>query len=206
MEHRRLRLVALGALLLLCAASTACTSGGTLSADSFLAREDTAGASSDGFPAPSQEMVWNTAMAVVRQAGYVPDPNLSRAEVGRIESRWRLKLHPFSGMGTRERVTMKIVPVPKKPNYFRLETNVMAQANDNMKDPGNPITAEWTEGKRNGQAELMLNQRVEFMFLKGDVSDEFRRRHGMGGSSALRDRAPEQVQDEGFLPGFPVLK
>lgn len=172
----------------------------------MLAREDSSGASSDGFPAPSQEMVWHAAMAVVRSAGYVPDPNLSRADAGRIETRWRLKLHPFSGMGTRERVTVKIATIPKKRNYFKLETNVMAQANDNIKDPSNPITAEWTEGKRNSPAELMINQRVELMFLKGDVSESFRRKHSMEGSSELRYREEEKVEPDSFIPGFPVLK
>ncbi len=201
-----LRFVALGALILLGTVSTACTSGGTIAAGSMLAREDASGASSDGFPAPSQEMVWNAAMAVVRGAGYVPDPNLSRADAGRIETRWRLKMHPFSGMGTRERVTMKIAKVPKKSNYFRLETNVMAQANDNIKDPGNPISAEWTEGKRNAPAELMLNQRVELMFLQGDVSDKFRRQHDMSGTSERRYREPAKPEPQPLIPGFPVLK
>jgi hypothetical protein len=201
-----LRFVALGALILLGAATSACTSGGTLAAGSVLAREDTAGASSDGFPAPNQEMVWNAAMAVVRGSGYVPDPNLSRADAGRVETRWRLKMHPFSGMGTRERVTMKIMKIPKKPNYFKLETNVMAQANDNIKDPSNPIAAEWTEGKRNGSAEAMLNQRVELMFLKGDVSDQFRRSHNMPGSSEVRYRERVAPEPEPLIPGFPVLK
>ncbi|MDA1194246.1 MAG: hypothetical protein O2894_03605 [Planctomycetota bacterium] len=200
-------LLALAAALLALALTSGCTSGGTISAGGILAREDSSGAASDGFPAPSQEMVWNAAMAVVRDAGYVPDPNLSSADGGVVETRWRTKLHPFSGMGTRERVTVRIRKVPKKLSYFKLETNVLAQANDNIKDPGNPISAEWTEGKRNPLVENMINQRVELMFLKGDASNEYRRKQGLPGKTDPRLVTPDEpVPEEGFIPGFPPIK
>ena len=203
--ERTLRFVALAALLVLGATVSACTSGGTVAADSFLANEDHSGAASDGFPAPNQEMVWNAAMAVVRQAGFVPDPNLSRPESGRVETRWRMKLHPFSGMGTRERATVRIRKVPKKTNYFTVETNVIAQANDNIKDPSNPIGAEWTEGKRNATVEQMINQRIELMVLKGDVSEEFRQTYNMerGHDARLHTPKPPPEPEPGPL-GFPI--
>lgn len=206
METTR-RIVACMALISLGFAFTACTSGGTVKAGSFLANEDTSGSGSDGFPAPNQEMVWNAAMAVVRSAGYVPDPNLSGHKSGRVETRWRMKLHPFSGMGTRERATVRIKKVPKKTNYFTVETNVIAQANDNIKDPGNPIAAEWTEGKRNSTVESMINQRIELMFLKGDVSEEFRNKYNMERGSGARMATPKAAPapEPGIL-GFPPLK
>ena len=194
--------VALIALML-----PACTSGGTVAAGSFLAREDNSGAASDGFPAPNQEMVWHAAMSVVRSAGYVPDPNLSTPDSGRVETRWRIKSHPFSGMGTRERVTVRIDKVPKKTNFFKVETNVMAQANDNIADPGNPIGAEWTEGKRNTTVENMINQRIELMFLKGDVSEEFRQKYDMAPGKGPRMSTPDAPKEEeaGFL-SFPPIR
>lgn len=199
--------VALAALIALGILLPACTSGGTIAAGSFLAREDTSGIATDGFPAPNREMVWNAAMSVVRSAGYVPDPNLSTPESGRVETRWRIKSHPFSGMGTRERVTVKISKVPKKPNIFKVETNVLAQANDNIADPGNPIGAEWTEGKRNTTVEQMINNRIELMFLKGDVSEEFRQKHNMAAGKGPRLSQPKAAprEDSGFL-GFPPIK
>ena len=185
----------------------ACTSGGTVAAGSFLAREDTSGASSQGFPAPNKEMVFNAAMATVRSAGYVPDPNLSSADAGRVETRWRMKMHPFSGMGTRERVTVRISKVPKKTNFFTVETNVMAQANDNIADPSNPIGAEWTQGKRNTTVENMINNRIEMMFMKGDVSDEFRQKYDMEKRKSPTFTQPgiEKEPEPGFM-GFPPMK
>lgn len=193
-------------LLLLCVAwvAPACTSSATVAADSWLADEDKTGAASDGFPAPGRDIVWQSAMGVVREAGYVPDPNLSQKESGRIETRWRLALQPFSGRGHRERATIQVVKVPKKRGYYRLETNVMRQQNDNISDPSNPIAAEWTEGQRNTQMERLLNQRVEMSFLQGDVSDDFRRRYGLPGQGSRRLTEPKPApRPSGPIPGLP---
>ena len=206
METKR-TVVALAALMALTVPLPACTSGGTVAAGSFLASEDASGASSQGFPAPNQDMVYNAAMAAVRSAGYVPDPNLSSSDAGRVETRWRMKMSPFSGMGTRERVTVRIRKVPKKTNFFTVETNVMAQANDNIADPSNPIGAEWTQGKRNPTVENMINNRIEMMFLKGDVSDEFRRKHNMTEGSGQHFTQPkEPVEPQPGFMGFPPMK
>ena len=199
------RFVALGALIPLLAL-TACTSGGTVAAGGLLSREDRSGADSDGFPAPSQEMVWNAAMAVVRDAGYVPDPNLSSPESGRVETRWRMKLTPFSGMGKRERATVRIHKIKKKTNYFKVETNVLAQANDNIKDPSNPVAAEWTQGTRDADLEQMLNRRIEMMFLKGDVSSEFRRKHDMGNTDKGRYVEEKPAPKPSGMPDFGIFK
>jgi hypothetical protein len=199
--------VGLAALTALALLLPACTSGGTIAADSPLAREDHSGARSGEFPAPNQEMVWNATMSVVRQVGYVPDPNLSRAEAARVESRWRMKLHPFSGMGHRERVTVRIRKVPKKTNFFTVETNVIAQANDNIADPSNPIGAEWTEGKRNTTVENMINSRIELMFLRGDVSEEFRQKYDMpSGSGSHLSQPKDAPKSERDMMGFPPMK
>ena len=191
-------------VLCIAVALGACTASGTIKANSFLASEDTAGATSDGFPAPSRDLVWQSAMNVIREAGYVPDPNLSQKESGHIETRWRLALQPFSGRGHRERVTVQVVKVPQKRGFYRLETNVMRQANDNISDPSNPLAADWTEGQRNAQVEHLLNQRVEMSFLKGDVSDEFRRKYGLPSEGSRRLTEPKkEPQDDGLIPGLP---
>ena len=196
---RRLHL----ALPLLFLALAACTSGGTLSADSFLASEDDSGASSDGFPAPSKTVAWETAMRTVREQGYVPDPNASSPLAGKVISRWRISLQPFSGKGWRERVSIKIAPVRGRDGYWRLDTNVLRQLNDNLSEPGNPLAAEWGQGSRNGERERFLNQRIEMAFLPGDVSKEFRSKYDLPSKEDPRHKeAPEEKDSGGFLP-FP---
>ena len=184
-------------------ALVACTSGGTISANSFLANEDESGAQSDGFPAPSRTVVWETAMRTVREQGYVPDPNASAPTSGRIVSRWRMSLQPFSGKGWRERVNLRILPVDGRKNYWRLDTNVLRQLNDNLTEPGNPLAAEWGEGARNTDRERFINQRIELAFLPGDVSKEFRSKYDLPSKEDPRHRAPPPKKDDGgFLP-FP---
>jgi hypothetical protein len=183
-----------------------CTSSGTMAAGSFLSHEDTSTATSDGFPAPSREMVWQAAMGVVRDAGYVPDPNLSREDLGHVESRWRMALQPFAGRGYRERVTLQVVKVPKRHGYYQVQTNVMRQLNDNMSEPGNPMAVEWATGKRDEDMEHMINQRVELTFLRGDVSNTYRLRHGMPRKQPQRISQPEpKPKEEGPIPGLPPL-
>ena len=177
-------------LALAALALAACTSGGTIAADSFLASEDDSGASSDGFPAPSQVAVWETAMGTIREQGYVPDPNASTPLEGKIVTRWRMSLQPFSGKGWRERVSLRIVPIKGKKDYYRLETNVLRQLNDNLTEPGNPLAAEWGEGARNAQREMFLNQRIEMTFLPGDVSKEFRSKYDLPTKEDARYREP----------------
>jgi len=171
-------------------ALAACTSGGTIAADSFLASEDDTGAASDGFPAPSKVAVWETAMRAVREQGYVPDPNASTPLEGKIVTRWRISLQPFSGKGWRERVSMRIVPIQGKTDYYRLETNVLRQLNDNLTEPGNPLAAEWGQGARNADRERFLNQRIEMAFLPGDVSKEFRSKYDLPSEEDARYREP----------------
>ena len=166
----------------------ACTSGGTISADSFLASEDSSGASSDGFPAPSKAVVWETAMRTVREQGYVPDPGASSPVSAKIVSRWRTSLQPFSGKGWRERVSIKITPVSGREGYWRLDTNVLRQLNDNLSEPGNLLEAEWGSGTRNVEREQFLNQRIEMAFLPGDVSKEFRSKYDLPSKEDPRHR------------------
>ncbi len=183
-----------------------CTSGGTLSADSFLAQEDATGAASDGFPAPSKVRVWETAMRTVRAQGYVPDPDASSPVTATIVTRWRISLQPFSGKGWRERVSVKVLPVASRDGYYTLETNVLRQLNDNLGEPDNPLRAEWTQGTRNEHRERMINQRVEIAFLPMDVSPEFRRKYGMTTREDPRYKVPPKPKkEEGLIPGLPPL-
>lgn len=178
----------------------ACTSSGTIRGDSFLAHEDLSGAPSDGFPAPSKAAVWDAAMRAVREQGFVPDPNLSRKDLGRVESRWHLSLSPFSGQGHRDKVRILIREVPGREDYYRLDTNVIRQLNDNIAEPSNPIAAEWGEGKRRTPLENLINHRVEMMFLPADVSPEFRRKYGMPRTED--PRVPEQPKPQKKQGGF----
>ena len=134
---------------------------------------------SDGFMAPSKEMVWEATMQVVRDAGYTPDSDLSRADTGKVETRWKLDLQPFSGKGYREKVTVKIVELPRKENYFRLDTSVCREMNANITQPDSPIAADWDHETNNPTMENMINRRVEMFFLRNDVSPQFRRNYGM---------------------------
>jgi hypothetical protein len=156
-----------------------CTPTGGTPYDSPFASEDTSGQVSDGFPAPSKGSVWEVAMQAVREQGYVPDPDQSRMQIGVVSTRWRLSLQPFGGQGYRERVTVRVEDVPKRKGFFRLETNVIRQMNDNLTEPSNPLAADWVEGKRVAEMEALLNQRIELYFLPSDVSPEFRKKYGM---------------------------
>jgi hypothetical protein len=172
--------------------------------DSFMSREDRSGQQSDGFPAPSRDAVYYAAMTAVREQGFVPDPNLSKRELGRIESRWHLSLSPFSGQGHRDKVRIRVLPVQDRPDFYRLDTNVIRQMNDNIAEPSNPIAAEWGEGKRRTDLETLINHRVELKFLPADVSPEFRRKYGMPGVESPRVQAPPPPKKKqgGFL-GLP---
>lgn len=184
----------------------ACTPLGQTSADSFLAREDKTGTASDGFPAPSQDSVYDAGMRVLRQQGYIPDPSLCARDAGAITTRWKISLSPFAGTGYREKVTMRIKPVRGRANYYEIDTNVIKQMNDNIAEPSNPIAAKWVEGKRNTTMEHLINRRVEMYFLPSDVSPEFRKKYRMKPGTDPRLRKPDPVpKKEGPIPGLPPL-
>jgi hypothetical protein len=200
----RLSITVVPAVLLLLSLP-ACTAMGGTGADSPFSQEDNAGAVSDGFPGPSKEVVWNTALRAVREQGYVPDPSVSRADTGRIESRWRLSLSPFASTGYRERVRVRVLDVKGRPGYFRLDPNVTRQMNDNITEPSNPIAADWAQGKRAPEMEALINRRVEMYFLPNDVSPEFRRRYGMPAATDPRIRTEKPKKKEGPIPGLPPI-
>lgn len=183
-----------------------CTAMGGTKADSWLADEDKTGKGSDGFPAPSKEVVWQTAVQAMREQGYTMDPDLSAANVGRVTSRWKISLQPFGGQGYREKVTMRILPAKSgSPDYYRLDTNVMRQRNDNVAEPNRLTAAEWMEGTRNDSMERLLNNSVEMMFLPGTVSDDFRRQNNMGvRPSARQVKKPEAPKEDGTFLGLPI--
>lgn len=177
---RRLHLVALAPAVLVLAA---CQSGGS---------GEVAGAvRSDGFPAPSQYAVWHTARQVFHEQQLAIDDENSSAQTGVLVSHWRASLSPFSRDGHRDRATVRVYPVEGRPGYFRTETNVVRQINADMRDPGNPMAADWGNDTRNQQMETLINRRIEMFFLPNDVSDVFRRQHGMEPGSSPRIVEPE---------------
>ena len=179
--------VVLATLALLIPTLTACTGLQGASADGIFAREDKGRSSSDGFPGPSQAVVWQSAVQAVKEQGYVVDPEVSSSTDGMVESRWKLSLQPFAGQGFREKVSVQIMKVRGRPNFFRVDTHVMRQKNDNMTQPSSAIAAEWASGSRNASMERLINNQVEMMFMPGDVSDEYRRKNNMRGAGSPRD-------------------
>lgn len=141
---------------------------------------------SDGFPAPDKDYVWNVAAQVLSEAGMMPDRESSSKQTWTIVTHWKLSLQPFSGQGYRQRATVTIHDVPGRANYFHTKTQVVRQPNDNMIQPSNPIVADWGDEQRVGDMERLINGRIELRFLSGEVSPEFRQRHGMEARDPLR--------------------
>ncbi len=141
---------------------------------------------SDGFPAPGRDAVWEAAWQAFREQQLVVDEDESSAQAGVLVSRWRASLSPFSRDGFRDKATLRIHPVEGRPGYWRTETNVVRQVNEEMTDPGNPMVADWGGDTRNTSMETLINRRVEMNFLPDGVSDVFRRHHGMAPGSTAR--------------------
>jgi hypothetical protein len=137
---------------------------------------DTASA---GFPAPEQEMVYATALDVVQKHGFAIDNDYSDPDGGKLVSRWKNSLQPFSSKGWREKVTVTIRPVQGRTNSFMTETQVVRQLNKNMTDPSNILTAEWGGEERDAEMESLINRQIEVTFLPGGLSPEFRERYGL---------------------------
>jgi hypothetical protein len=194
-----IRFVALAALVLFLPFCAACTGLQGATAGSCFDHSDKSGESSEGFPAPSKTTVWQSAMQAVKEQGYVPDPSLSSSLDGYVETRWKLSLQPFAGTGFRERVTIKVLPVKGRENYFRLETNAMRQMNHNMTQPSSAIAAEWAAGSRNPGMERLLNNQIEMMFVPSDVSPEFRMREGMPEEEEIRDYGVKPVKQDSWM-------
>ena len=179
--------VALAALPLLLLLVAGCTGLQGASAGGLLDRSDTTCCSSDGFPAPSKVVAWQSATQVLKEQGYIPDPELTDSNEGYIETRWKLSLQPFAGQGFRERASVKVIPIKGRPNYFRLDTNVMRQMNHNMTQPNSLTAAEWAAGTRNSGMERLINNQVAMMFASGDVSTRYRDMHGLPDTGNVLD-------------------
>lgn len=171
--------VALAALLIL----TACATGNR--------RADKRGLMSDGFPAPSRELVVMAAERVVSEQGFAVERENTCSERGVLTTRWRTQLAPFSGQGYRERVTLTVNEIEGRANYFDVETNVIREFNMNVQAPSNPVMAEWKNPTRQADMETLITRRVEMHFLTGEASDEFRARFGVPGRRSRIDAAPQ---------------
>jgi hypothetical protein len=167
----------LGALLL-----AACQTGNTKGVER-----------TDGFPAPDREIVFDVAARTLRQQGYAVDVENSNPETGVLTTRWSTTLAPFSGQGQRDMATVWVRDVPGHPNFYVVEANVVREQNVEMIQPGNPIKAEWENGKRMPELERILVRQIESYFLKNDVSPELRQRYGMR-STDPRLKDPEMPE------------
>lgn len=134
---------------------------------------------SDGFPAPDKEIVYETAVQAVAAYGFTPDLDMSVPEEGKLTTRWKLSLSPFSNQGHRDQVTVDVVECGSRPGFFQVTTKVNRQTNTNMQDPSNPVCADWGPGSRMPDMECMINGRIEMKFLPARLSPEFRQRYGL---------------------------
>ena len=182
----------LGTLLLSVAllALAGCSSG----------RADTTGQKSDGFPAPSQDMVYQAAVRTIIEQGFAPNYDESSERSGVLKSRWKTQLGPFSGSGTRERVTITVTEVAGYQSYYRVETNVIREQNVNIKNPSDPVFAEWENPTRLPELENLITRRIEMSFLPSTASPEWRAGQGFDPRSPrLENLDPPEKKQEGPL-------
>ncbi len=161
------------------------------------------GLTSDGFPAPSKAAVYDVAVEAVREQGFTLDPDLSAEDAGRIETRWKISLQPFAGKGRRDKLTLRIEDVPGRAGYYRVDTRVERQVNENIEQPDVLAAAEWKDPVPVPDLEQLINRRVEFYFLGPQASAEFRTRYGMDPESGGRVPTPPKPANDTFL-GLPL--
>jgi hypothetical protein len=140
---------------------------------------DRTGQSTRGIRAPGFDAIWDVSMSVMRGAGYTPDMEASGREAKTIVSRWNTQLTQFSNKGRREQATITLHEVPDRPGYWTVEANVIRQTNRNLKEPSNPIRADWDAGERVPEIEKRLVYEVESFFMGGELSPRFRARYGL---------------------------
>jgi hypothetical protein len=164
---------------------------------------DTKGQRSDGFPAPSQEMVYEASVLALREQGFVVDPDSSSPTAGVVKTRWDMSLQPFSGQGWRDQATVRIHPVPERPNHFTVEANVVREMNDNISQPSNAIMADWRTAVRVPETENVITRRIEMYFLVPDASPEFRTRYGLPAGRSARLEGLHPVEEGDPAPKRP---
>lgn len=158
---------------------------------------DTTGQKSDGFPAPSKEMVYEASIRTLIESGYTPNYEESSERAGVLQTRWKTQLAPFSGSGTRDRVTVKITEVPNYESYFRVETNVIREQNVNIKNPSDPVFAEWENPTRIPDVENLITRRIEMAFLPGNASPAWRAGQGFDSRNPrLENLDPPEPKEE----------
>jgi hypothetical protein len=138
---------------------------------------DRTGKTTRGFYSPDYATVWEQTAKVLRRNGFTPDPDASGPTT--MVTRWNTQLHPFSHKGTREQATVYLREIEGQANHWSIETNVIRQVNRNLKEPTNPIRADWGGDERVPETEDRITHDVETFFLGYDVSPEFRATYGM---------------------------
>lgn len=152
---------------------------------------DRTGRTSEGFFAPSFDVLWDTAEAELRREGFAPDRDASSKQTKIMSTRWTTQLMPFSGAGYRDQATLRFFEVPDRPNYWTIEANVIREKNMNVKNPGNAGLAKWENGSRMPEIESSIVNGIEMFFLGHDVSPQFRARYGLpSGRTPIAPPAP----------------
>ncbi len=182
---------------------TACCFVLGLTACSGMGSADKSGQKSDGFPAPSKELVYRAALNTMRQSGFVPDASESSISSGFATSRWNTSLQPFAGAGRRDRATIRILDVPGREGFYRVETNVTREFNMNVTEPSNPIAAQWKNAERVDDLENLMTRKIEMQFLSLGPSSEFRNKYDLPSDKRRLEGLDKPESDEKtFLDGF----
>ena len=164
---------------------------GTASLPACSSGPDRTGRTSEGFYAPSFDVLWDTAETELKREGFAPDRDNSSKQTKILSSRYKTQLMPFSGSGYRDQATLKFFEVPGRPSYWTIEANVIREQNMNVKNPGNANLAKWENGTRQPDIESSLVHGIEMFFLGHDVSPQFRARYGLpAGREPLAPPAP----------------
>ena len=154
-------------------------------------KADRTGQSTEGFFAPSFEVLWDIGDRALRSRGFRPDPEESSRQTKIMVSHYNVQLSPFSFKGYRDQATVTFHAVEGRDNYYTVEANVIRQLNKNMKEPLVHIRADWDAGTRIPESERLIVGYIESFFLSRDVSPELRARYGMGpGRTVIPAPAP----------------
>ncbi len=163
---------------------------GTASLPACSSGPDRTGRTSEGFYAPSFDVLWDTAETELKREGFAPDRDNSSKQTKILSSRYKTQLMPFSGSGYRDQATLKFFEVPGRPSYWTIEANVIREQNMNVKNPGNANLAKWENGTRQPDIESSLVHGIEMFFLGHDVSPQFRARYGLPRDASRWHRPP----------------
>lgn len=90
--------------------------------------------------APSDRVLWKLALQTLQRLDYPLGAGLDPSDM-RVETGWRLDLHPFSRKGERTRAVLRMRP--KERGLWTVEARVQRQTNRELGRPLDPAHADW---------------------------------------------------------------